>query len=77
MFRCRRFRQGGAFVADRLCCRTERRGHLEIGGGPGGYTAAFRAAELGISTVIVNGEVVIDASEHTGALPGQVLRRGR
>jgi N-acyl-D-amino-acid deacylase len=30
----------------------------------------------GISTVIVNGVVVIDGSEHTGALPGQVLRRG-
>jgi N-acyl-D-amino-acid deacylase len=30
----------------------------------------------GISTVIVNGVVVIDASEHTGALPGRVLRRG-
>jgi N-acyl-D-amino-acid deacylase len=29
----------------------------------------------GISTVIVNGVVVIDANEHTGALPGQVLRR--
>ena len=29
----------------------------------------------GISTVIVNGTVVIDAGEHTGALPGQVLRR--
>jgi N-acyl-D-aspartate/D-glutamate deacylase len=27
--------------------------------------------------VIVNGVVVIDAGEHTGALPGQVLRRGR
>ena len=31
----------------------------------------------GIGTVIVNGVVVIDAGEHTGALPGQVLRRGR
>ena len=31
----------------------------------------------GILTVIVNGVVVIDAGEHTGALPGQVLRRGR
>jgi N-acyl-D-aspartate/D-glutamate deacylase len=31
----------------------------------------------GIPTVIVNGAVVIDAGEHTGALPGQVLRRGR
>jgi N-acyl-D-amino-acid deacylase len=29
----------------------------------------------GISTVIVNGVVVIDAGEHTEALPGQVLRR--
>ena len=30
----------------------------------------------GIPCVIVNGEVVIDAGEHTGALPGRVLRRG-
>ena len=30
----------------------------------------------GISTVIVNGAVVIDAGEHTGELPGNVLRRG-
>ncbi len=30
----------------------------------------------GISTVVVNGEVVIDEGEHTGALPGRVLRRG-
>jgi N-acyl-D-amino-acid deacylase len=29
----------------------------------------------GISTVIVNGAVVIEAGEHTGALPGRVLRR--
>jgi N-acyl-D-aspartate/D-glutamate deacylase len=28
----------------------------------------------GISTVVVNGEVVIDGGEHTGALPGKVLR---
>jgi N-acyl-D-amino-acid deacylase len=30
----------------------------------------------GISTVIVNGVVVIDGGDHTGALPGKVLRRG-
>jgi N-acyl-D-amino-acid deacylase len=30
----------------------------------------------GIVTVIVNGVVVLDADEHTEALPGQVLRRG-
>jgi N-acyl-D-amino-acid deacylase len=31
----------------------------------------------GIQAVIVTGEVAIDAGEHTGALPGRVLRRGR
>lgn len=31
---------------------------------------------VGISSVIVNGEVVVDSGEHTGALPGRVLRRG-
>lgn len=29
----------------------------------------------GVSTVIVNGEVVVDGGDHTGALPGRVLRR--
>jgi N-acyl-D-aspartate/D-glutamate deacylase len=29
----------------------------------------------GVSTVIVRGEVVIDGGDHTGALPGRVLRR--
>lgn len=29
----------------------------------------------GVSTVVVNGEVVVEAGEHTGALPGQVIRR--
>jgi N-acyl-D-aspartate/D-glutamate deacylase len=29
----------------------------------------------GVSTVIVNGEVVIDGGEHTGLLPGRVIRR--
>jgi N-acyl-D-aspartate/D-glutamate deacylase len=30
----------------------------------------------GISSVIVNGVVVVEAGRHTGALPGKVLRRG-
>jgi N-acyl-D-amino-acid deacylase len=30
----------------------------------------------GISTVVVNGKVVIETGEHTGELPGRVLRRG-
>jgi len=29
----------------------------------------------GIEYVIVNGEIVIDKGEHTGNLPGKVLRR--
>ena len=28
----------------------------------------------GVSTVVVNGAVVIDGGDHTGALPGRVLR---
>ena len=30
---------------------------------------------VGVSTVLVNGEVVVDAGDHTGALPGRLLRR--
>ena len=30
----------------------------------------------GVSTVLVAGTVVIDGGDHTGALPGRVLRRG-
>ncbi len=30
---------------------------------------------LGIPYVIVNGEIVIDGGEHTGALPGRALRK--
>ena len=40
----------------------------------GTYTDPHRYA-TGIRTVIVNGAVVIDDGEHTGALPGRVLRR--
>jgi N-acyl-D-amino-acid deacylase len=29
---------------------------------------------VGIAYVIVNGEVLLEGGEHTGALPGQVLR---
>lgn len=30
---------------------------------------------VGVSTVVVNGEVVVDGGEHNGALPGRMLRR--
>jgi N-acyl-D-aspartate/D-glutamate deacylase len=29
----------------------------------------------GVSTVVVNGQVVVDGEDHTGALPGRVIRR--
>jgi N-acyl-D-amino-acid deacylase len=29
----------------------------------------------GVATVVVNGEVVVDGGDHSGALPGRVLRR--
>jgi N-acyl-D-amino-acid deacylase len=40
----------------------------------GTYTDPHRYA-VGIKTVVVNGAIVIDEGEHTGALPGRVLRR--
>jgi len=30
---------------------------------------------VGVATVLVNGEVVVDGGDHTGALPGRVLKR--
>ncbi len=47
---------------------------LIIGGGPGGYSAAFRAAKLGISTTIVEqrgplGGVCL----HCGCIPSKTL----
>jgi N-acyl-D-amino-acid deacylase len=43
-------------------------------GEQGTYTDPHRYAR-GIHTVIVNGAVVIDGGQHTGALPGRLLRR--
>ncbi len=36
-----------------------------------------RRYPVGIPYVIVNGQLVVDGGEHTGALPGHALRRGR
>jgi N-acyl-D-aspartate/D-glutamate deacylase len=41
----------------------------------GTYEDPHRYA-AGVSTVVVNGEVVVEGGDHTGALPGRVLRRG-
>jgi N-acyl-D-aspartate/D-glutamate deacylase len=39
------------------------------------YAEPHRYPTGGRTTVIVNGAVVVDSARHTGALPGQVLRR--
>jgi dihydrolipoamide dehydrogenase len=45
-----------------------------IGGGPGGYTTAFRAAELGVSTVIVDPrEQLGGVCLHEGCVPSKTL----
>ncbi len=47
---------------------------LIIGGGPGGYTAAFRAAELGIQTTIVQAtEFLGGVCLHEGCIPSKTL----
>src|SRR4051795_2921213 len=40
------------------------------------YAEPHRYPTGGRTTVIVNGVVVVDNAKHTGAMPGQVLRRG-
>ncbi|MBL8827968.1 MAG: amidohydrolase family protein [Planctomycetaceae bacterium] len=40
------------------------------------YTEPFQYSE-GIAYVIVNGQVVLEGTQHTGALPGRALRHGR
>ena len=45
-----------------------------VGGGPGGYSAAFRCAELGLETVIVDpGEQLGGTCLHAGCIPSKAL----
>ncbi len=46
---------------------------LVIGGGPGGYVAAIRAAQLGISTVLVEGEYLGGTCLNVGCIPSKAL----
>jgi dihydrolipoamide dehydrogenase len=46
---------------------------LVIGGGPGGYIAAIRAAQLGIATVLVEGEYLGGACLNIGCIPSKAL----
>lgn len=46
---------------------------LVIGGGPGGYVAAIRAGQLGIPTVLVEGERVGGTCLNIGCIPSKAL----
>ena len=46
---------------------------LVIGGGPGGYVAAIRAAQLGIATVLVEGEALGGTCLNVGCIPSKAL----
>lgn len=46
---------------------------LIIGGGPGGYVAAIRAGQLGIPTVLVEGESVGGTCLNIGCIPSKAL----
>ncbi len=46
---------------------------LVIGGGPGGYVAAIRAAQLGIATTLVEGEKLGGTCLNIGCIPSKAL----
>jgi dihydrolipoamide dehydrogenase len=46
---------------------------LVIGGGPGGYVAAIRAAQLGIGTLLVEGERLGGTCLNIGCIPSKAL----
>lgn len=57
---------------DELACKpTEMRNDLPAGG------ARLYAEAIGYDNIIVNGEVIYDHGQYSGALPGTVLRSGR
>src|SRR5688572_17859070 len=46
-----------------------------IGGGPGGYIAAFHAAHLGLRTAVVEREVIGGVCVNVGCIPSKALLR--
>src|SRR5512139_3279823 len=46
---------------------------LVIGGGPGGYVAAIRAGQLGIPTVLVEGDRLGGTCLNVGCIPSKAL----
>ena len=53
--------------------RTEATTLLVIGGGPGGYVAAIRAGQLGIPTVLVEGDRLGGTCLNVGCIPSKAL----
>jgi dihydrolipoamide dehydrogenase len=51
-------------------------GTLVIGGGPGGYTAAIRAAQLGVDTTLVETDAYGGACLNRGCIPSKALLSG-
>ncbi len=51
-------------------------GALVIGGGPGGYTAAIRAAQLGVDTTLVEMDAYGGACLNRGCIPSKALLSG-
>jgi dihydrolipoamide dehydrogenase len=48
---------------------------LVIGAGPGGYTAAIRAAQLGLSTAVVEREELGGVCLNRGCIPSKAMLR--
>src|SRR5215470_4222442 len=46
---------------------------LVIGGGPGGYVAAIRAAQLGTATILIEGEHLGGTCLNIGCIPSKAL----
>ncbi|PIX76114.1 MAG: dihydrolipoyl dehydrogenase, partial [Rhodocyclales bacterium CG_4_10_14_3_um_filter_68_10] len=46
---------------------------LVIGGGPGGYVAALRAAQLGVATTLVEGARLGGTCLNVGCIPSKAL----
>jgi dihydrolipoamide dehydrogenase len=53
--------------------KTQSTALLVIGGGPGGYVAAIRAAQLGIDTTLVEGENLGGTCLNIGCIPSKAL----
>jgi dihydrolipoamide dehydrogenase len=53
--------------------RTEQTTLLVLGGGPGGYVAAIRAGQLGIPTVLVEGDHLGGTCLNIGCIPSKAL----